>query len=750
MKTTKYLLTTVCALALGAVSASAASRIWTDVQGRKVDATFVKLEGSEIVLQTAQGNVYKFELSKLSAADQEAVKTMRPAEETSLELNALPAKASVKLAASRIDELVAAGLIRGNQKMGEAAIKKAEEDRKAGKPLVAFTPVKMNPPCTDDQFVRRLYLDVVGRIPTYEETNTFLRNSSQTKRADLIDKLLVSDGYTSNAFNYFADMLRIKDNFDGNNRVRGFNYEQWLKDNIAANTPWDKMVTEMVTAEGKVWNNGAAGYLLRDAGMPLDNLANTLNVFLGTDVACAQCHDHPFAEWTQKQFYQMAAFFGATSTIMRDGGDNQKRLIKDITEQLKKQGMDDIAVRRQVQQINQNAIRPNQTNVHDVGAIKTALPFDYKYKDGQPNEKVMPKLITWSAEDKDNPIYIEAEEQIGGGKPEEARKVFAKWMTDKRNPRFAMTIANRLWARAFGVGLTASVRSIDNVDESYNPDLIKHLSKEMGRVGFDMREFQRILYNTQTYQREATTAALAMGEPYYFQGPMLRRMSAEQAWDSYLTLVMGNVDKVKNTRADSYGRAIDMDLEKTTVQTLGSKLKALADLEKREQEKLGGSLASATATTVKNAKAGKKEEETMMDDEKIVTFGGKGKDQLKLMRASELEQPARGGHFLADFGQSPRLVIDGSSKAGSVPQVLSMMNGEAQMMLTSPDSLIHANLKKLSPADKAEAIFLTVLNRRCTLREKDIAKKEIQAHGEQAYSNMIWALINSREFFFIQ
>jgi hypothetical protein len=390
------------------------------------------------------------------------------------------------------------------------------------------------------------------------------------------------------------------------------------------------------------------------------------------------------------------------------------------------------------------------------------LPHDYKYKDGAPNDPVAPKLIMWSPKDKENPAYKAVEAELGtkaaskSKKAKEAsmaqnseglRDTFGKWMVADTNPRFAMTIANRLWARAFGLGFTQSVKSIDSVEEASNPELLKHLGNEMVRLKFNMKDFMRVLYNTQTYQREATTEDLAMGEPYYFQGPILRRMTAEQAWDSYMTLVLGEgLDKIKNTEADPYGRAIDMDLEKTTMQTLASKITALQNLNKEAQKKMGGSLADAGGkTATKGGKASKDDEDMMMED-KIVNYNG-----MKLMRASELEQPAPPGHFLREFGQSERLVGDSNSKAGSVPQVLTLMNGKAQDMLTNKDSLIHRTLKTArDPAEKTEMVFLSVLSRHPTLREKDIAKKEIQAHGDEGYSNMIWALINTREFTFVQ
>jgi hypothetical protein len=259
----------------------------------------------------------------------------------------------------------------------------------------------------------------------------------------------------------------------------------------------------------------------------------------------------------------------------------------------------------------------------------------------------------------------------------------------------------------------------------------------MVRVKFDLKSFMRIVYNTKAYQREATTEELAMGMPYYFQGPVLRRMTAEQAWDSFMTLVLGaDVDKPKNTESDVYGRAVDMDLSnpKLDAGTVLRKVNAAQNLGNMQRQKVSGSLANAGAMS----------DDAMMEGQ-ILSYGG-----MNLMRAAELPQPAPGGHFLRDFGQSERTLIDGGSREGSVPQVLMMMNGKAQEMLTNKDSLIFRNMEKVkNPADKAEAIFLSLLNRKPTLREKDIAKR-VTAEGEQGYADMIWALVNSREFCFVQ
>jgi len=777
MKTSTTLFAALGLCLLGVTAAQAdVTRTFTDSQGRKLEAKFIKLENDTVYIEMpSTGQMYALPLARLSPEDQAVVKTLPPAENANA-MTAVATDAKAAVAAKAIDKLVEDGIRKAAPKVAELAKSKAADAAKAGKEVKPFVPLKPNPLMTDEQFVRRLYLDIAGRIPTYEETTAFLKDASQTKRGALIDKLLDSDGYTSTMYNYFAEMLRMKDANDGGaNFVRGLPYIKWLKEQIKENTSWDKIVYEMISADGKVWNNGAAGYLLRDSGMPLDNLANTLSVFLGTDVACAQCHDHPFAEWTQRQFYEMASFFGATTTRLngRDlgGMDPQKRLVAETDEIMTQSGADPKKYRNLIG----NVIGANRYVVQDLPENHTKLPPDYKYHDGKPNDPVSPKLIMWSKADEKNGAYMEIaaiEKKASLGSPKKAkaaegqkvtkakgevneglRAAFARWMVDSRNPRFAMTIANRMWARVMGVGLTQSLKSLDHPEESSNPELLQHLTNEMVRVKFNLKEFMRIVYNTQTYQREATTEELAMGEPYYFQGPMLRRMSAEQAWDSYMTLVLGqDVDKPKNTESDMYGRAVDMDLSnpKLDGKTVLLKVQAAQNLGKMAMSKVSGGLKAAGGDAKGKGKEMMMEDTTGGDEEmmsqNVLSYGG-----MRLMRASELEQPARPGHFLREFGQSDRLLIDGGIRSGSVPQVLMMMNGKAQDMLTNRDSLINRRIASAKdPSEKVEVVFLSILNRKPTLLEKDIAKKELTANGEQGYSNMIWALINTREFSFVE
>jgi hypothetical protein len=704
-----------------------APRIWTDVQGRKVEATFVKLENGTVYIQTAAGLVFPLPLNRLSEADQKLAQTLPPSESLMPSLAALGDGATTAQAAARIDQLVEMGWQRENLRRADAAAKgKNTGDSAEDAPL---PPLKGNAPLSDEQFVRRIHLDIAGRIPNYEETVSFMRSRDPQKRAKLIDRLLDSPGYVSHMYNYLAESLRIKDDFD-RNLVRGTPYIQWAKQSLRENKPWDKTVHEMLTANGNMWANGAAGYLLRDAGMPLDNLSYTLQLFLGTDVACAQCHDHPFADWTQRQFYEMAAHFGQTTTQLGGedfpNGDPSERLLKECLDLLKSKEIDG----EQHRGLISDVINANKFSVGDRTENRMVLPGDYKYKDGSPGEKVSPKLILWNAEDANLPAYKLAE--TASAKGARPREVFAIWATHPTNPRFAMTIANRLWERAFGKALTPSSLNVDHPEEAYNPELLRHLAAEMVRLKFNMKEFQRIIFNTQTYQREATNNELAMGAPYYFPGPVLRRMTAEQAWDAYMTLVLGDPDQVKNPDADLYSRSMDINLATVDAQTLLQKISMMSSLGARNEARMGATLTDA----------GSKKQ----DMSKVIVYGN-----MKLMRASELEQPAPPGHFLREFGQSERFTIDGSSTDGSSPQVLMMMNGLAQKMLTSQDSLIARQMEKVkNPPDKVEVVFLSILNRHPTFREKDIARRAFAAEGEAAYGNIIWSLINGREFSFVQ
>jgi hypothetical protein len=558
--------------------------------------------------------------------------------------------------------------------------------------------IKPNPLTSDEVFVRRAYLEITGTIPTVKQTEQFLAARDSQKRARLIDQLLNSPGYASNYYNYWCDILRVSERLANN--VPGRPYAEWIRQSLETNKPYDDFVREMLTAEGKIFDNPAAGYVLRDTGMPLDAMNNTVRVFLGTQIGCAQCHNHPFDRWTQKEFYQMAAVTAGTHT-RRPARDPKtgKNMVTSLREELKK-----------VDPTFDGGGKYNKLIVGNLFEVwdndaKLRVPHDYRYDDMDPKAIVTAKAIF------DPPAKIEPGES--------PREVFANWMTSKDNPRFAKAIANRLWAKVFGRGQIEPVDDLRDDSVAAHPELMEFLTREMVRLDFDMKEYLRILLNTKTWQREATSEDLAASEPYYFPGPLLRRMTAEQVWDSFITLAVHEPDEYQIEPYRVQAKLMDIDLASATPELLYQR-----DQQLRE-------LTGPKARQARNR-----------------SYQYKG---LLLVRAAELPKPAPAGHFLREFGQSDLESISASSTDGSVPQVLQMFNGPITHMLLENKSLLYDNVTDQPSVDgRINTIFLSILSRKPTHAEKQVAEAEIREHKEAGYGNVIWALVNTREFLFIQ
>jgi hypothetical protein len=573
-------------------------------------------------------------------------------------------------------------------------------DRTVGGALVK-SGIQPNKQSDDFVFVRRVYLDVAGRIPTDVEARDFLNDKDPEKRRKLIDQLLISDGYRSHLFNWMADLLRHR----GKLRRSNFNhYERWLKDQISQNTPWNDMVYAMLTAEGTLASSGPTGYLLRDPGMPLDNLSNTLNVFLSANVSCAQCHDHPLADWTQREFYELAAFFGATDVSDRDPrkvGNKLKLPDGSISKQ-------DVA----------SAVAQNLARVHTKSAQTLKFPDDYAYSDVEPGSPVDPLLFIWDDEE----LTVEVDEKD----PRKLRENFAEWLTHKKNPRFAIAIANRIWKRFFGLGVQEPLEDLDDLTKASNPELLQLLGKVMVAADFDLREFQRVILNSKAYQAvSSVTPSSGDAENYLFPGPILRRMSAEQAWDSILALVLGtSLDDYKVDRSNRVTR-FDFPYEQMAPDEVREKVLLM---------KNNGYLKSNQR--IVNA--------DFVDGKRPV----KMKDEF-LLRASELSQPAPDNHFLRMFGQSSRDLVNDSSVEGSIPQSLMLMNGGVQNLLYDRDARLSKMLRRSGDFKSAvQFLFMSFFCRPPTPDEMNTIEQAI-AEGMKK-EDLTWALFNSTEFLFVQ
>jgi len=575
-------------------------------------------------------------------------------------------------------------------------------------------------PLTDAQFLRRAYLDLGGRIPTHDESVAFLGSTDPDKRAALVDSLLESPDWVSRFYNVWADTLRLTER--PQKTIWSEPYLDWVKRSIAANRPYDAWVHEMLTADGKVWENPAVGYQLRDQGMPLPYVDNTVRVFLGTQIGCAQCHDHPFDAWTQHQFYELAAFTAGTRS--GTGGKPEKAARKEMRKEARADTTDATAknVRALIGEARKRAqasgkkvdgaftqfLQANGTivNFRD-RALK--LPHDYKYADAKPEEPVAPHVL-W------------------GEVPEEARGLdsraqFAAWLTSRDNPQFARTIANRLWKLCFGAGLVEPIDDFRPDNPPSHPELMDHLAAEILRLDFDLREFVRIVVSTEAWQRRAIPWDPTTGEVFSFAAPSLRRQSAEQLWDSILTLVAHDPWAYERPTGEAFAAAANLDLS---------------------GKNPGWDAAHAAFERYEDAQSPRKTRRQTMQ-----TYGYKG--QL-LARASELPTPLPLGHFLRQFGQGDRETIDGNRTVATVPQILAMLNGPITHAMLERGSTVIDELAEHDPEQAVDVIFLSVLSRLPDDEDRRLALEEIASATDvrAGCGNVLWALLNTREFLFIQ
>ena len=395
--------------------------------------------------------------------------------------------------------------------------------------------VAPNPKVDDSVFVRRAYLNIIGRIPTASETIQYIESKDIRKKQKLITSLIGSEGYVSHQYNWWADILRVNTRMQGQSPSNGMAYSNWIKGSIRENKSYDNFVRDLITAEGMIDENGAVGFYLRDRGMELDHLATTAQVFLGTQLVCAQCHDHPFDDWSQMDYYELAAFSTPVRSVRRT--ESMDKAIQIAQKQMKlprgnKGKASDIRKNktRQLQRAFQGLTDNFRNSIVRETRTPLKLPDDYQYKDAKPNDIVLPSTPFGQ-----NVKVTNSDSRI---------EAYANWMTSPDNPRFTKTIVNRIWKKVFGVGLYEPVDKIDDTTKPADAKLMAYLEQLMVDLNYDMRKFNAVLYNTDVFTRESQSFELNVGETFYFQGPRFQRMSAEQIWDSVVSMIRSDLDEV--------------------------------------------------------------------------------------------------------------------------------------------------------------------------------------------------------------
>lgn len=642
-------------------------------------------------------------------------------------------------------------------------------------------------PITDDAtFLRRAYLKIIGRIPTYAEAVHFLNDSSPLKRADLVDKLLDSPGYVSHNFNLWADILRAKTTGREGSRYGGVYYIPWLKDQIRRNVPYDLFVESLLTANGYPWDNPAVAYYLRDFGMPLDNMSMTAQIFLGTQMQCAQCHDHPTDVWSQKDFYQLAAYTYGLKTgvnIQSEDPDLQE-VMQRLREITKRQNKGKLPGNQKPSPASagREFFEPLRWGViHTDRTLK--LPHDYQYDDAKPRDTVEPKVLFGNQSDAklhDSSDRVES---------------YADWLVSKNNERFTLVIANRMWKHAMGKGLIEPVDELTDQSVADDPELMEYLESMMIALDYDLKQYLRVLYNTQYFQRQAVIDNPDLTDDYHLEGPIFQRMSSEQIWDSIATLMTPDIDQILNTSYKGNNGGIRYEtghtpaaavyLKEWSPQKIASHITKMSDVYAAyfnarttyykarqdaalkgtsELEKLRQELNESKRAwnEMLNPDLGDSDEGTSMQMSMMAASfpgsksSGKGNKAdekwiKNIRRASELQSPQQNGHLLEVFGQSDRMLIENSDDGSNVLQALFLMNSsQTNWLLAQRSAPVLEAQQAETPEAKIETLYIGFLARKPSAAELEALLPYFKENPEKARQRIIWAMLNTQQFLFIQ
>lgn len=327
-----------------------------------------------------------------------------------------------------------------------------------------------SPVCDDATFLRRVSLDIAGRLPTVEEAQQFAANDDPKKRSVAIDRLLRSADYADYFANKWTALLKNRRD-DASDITSNFAFHAWIRDSLLAGTPYDQMVRELLAATGTVIANPPVAWYKR-VKEPKQQIEDVAQLFLGVRLQCAQCHHHPFERWSQDDYYSLAAFF---SRIGRKPTDTA--------------GEDLI--------------------FHDRGVAQTV-----NMKTGQP---VTPAVLG---------------DSVGQIPPDEDPRLrLADWMASQSNPFFAKALVNRYWKHFFRRGLIEPEDDIRDTNPPTNPDLLAALEQHFVDSGFDLKGLVRVITNSSAYQLSALPNDHNLADQQNYSRFYPKRLQAEVMLD---------------------------------------------------------------------------------------------------------------------------------------------------------------------------------------------------------------------------
>ncbi|MBW3542053.1 MAG: DUF1549 and DUF1553 domain-containing protein [Planctomycetes bacterium] len=681
----------------------------------------------------------------------------------------------------------------------------AEENR-AGGVTVAPAPV-----VDDLAFLRRVYIDLIGRIPTTPEIDEYMAWPAAERRSRVVDGLLEHERFNDRWTVFFADMLRLRSNAEGGAALLAFVYQS-LNDRM----PYDELARRLISAGGKAGSVPEVGYVLGDAADPMALAGVTSQVFMGVRIACAQCHDHPFDVWTRKDFYGLAAYFGKTRRQQRQIGD---RILGVYTTEVEQ-----TSVLWPPEGIADDADRKPMPPTFPIALVEGDRPSRYiarlaALRSGQDNAVAVAKADQPEGDPLDDLLADAAEKaqsrtkggpgdalgvladvkrdvakidvQKAAWRPSDLRTELAELITDPRNRYFSRSFANRVWTELVGRGFVEPVDDFSDKNPPTRPETLDFLADEFVAGGYDLRKLVRLIVTSDAYQRghaaDKPEAERLELEQAFLATPM-RRMLSEALYDSIVTA--GHLFDVKHVagknlktvwretrvpkRPDGSARPVEpMSLAAAAggemkAMPAGSKKPATGyDLEKAIELDFDKLLAKrdepieVETMMVKSAEEIEAERMAAQARERNMAFIDRFvkdviDDNPLFTTAMRMQSPAPFGHFLRVFGQPNREDLGGErDHSPTMRQALMILNGRITHEASRVGELepLYALVAgKQANLDAAVGLAYCEILTRDPSDEELADARAIIAEAQDplaGIADLRWVLLNSNEFRFL-
>ena len=671
--------------------------------------------------------------------------------------------------------------------------------------------IKLDPmPVIDDlTFLRRVYCDLISRIPTVDEVAAFEADSSKNKRAELIDNLIKDGRFVDRWTVFYADMFRLRAQADGGGAALA-----WVHQAVAEGMPHDEICRRLITTNGKAGAAPEVAFVLGDNADPMALAGVTSQVFMGVRVSCAQCHDHPFDVWTQENFYGFAAYFGKTKrvenqftrTIYANEGDQsvvlwppegkakpeERKPMKPSFPFEMTSGTETpeyiarLNTLRAKQKAERDALAKAGTKDSDVDDLLAEASENEQKAKGKKLEDDITKEAKKDAKSLNNKAGMYA--------TSEWRQELANLVTSPRNRFFAKNMANRVWADLVGRGIVDPIDDFSDNNPASHPKLLDYLADEFVASGFDLRSLVSLIVNSDVYQRAHVYGAEEQKqtelEKSFLATPM-RRMLSETLYDSIVTA--GHLSDVKHVAGKNMkttwrltqvvkpnsgrqGLALTaMKLEQKMAMNAPAMAKddeatPGADVEKGIELDFGKVLAKAkedNKVEVEEMRVMSKEEieaERMraqmqtqrrgveyIDRYAKATFD----DNPRFGSSLRMASPAVPEHFLRVFGQTDREILgENRDHAPNMRQALMMLNGTLTHEASRVGELepMYSVLAEKKDLDGAVRLaYREILTREPSANEVTEAKSVIKANKDflNGMADFRWILLNCNEFRFL-